>query len=263
MTDRNHSVEKTLKIIEALAQASTPLRLSELSKMVSMPASTVLRMAKTLVSMGYAYQEEEEPCRYGLTMRFLKIGQMAAAHFSIRDIAHPYLGQISQVTGESCCLAIEDHHKVRYIDVIEGRGNMITIRQQVGHSGKMHCTGSGKLFLMQYTEEELDRYIEDAGLLSLTPHTITTKKDLQYELKECQERGYAIDDEECEIGMRCIAVPVYDVMDRVCAAISISGPISRMSKLLYETEFAPLLCSMADKVTKKITGACDDTDDEA
>lgn len=254
LTGGNQSVEKTLYIIEALARSSRPMRLSELSKAVDMPSSTVLRMVSTLVDMGYAFQEENDLKRYGLTMRFLYMGQMAAEHISFRDVAHDYLMRLSDELGESGCLSIEDNHRVRYLDVTEGRGNLITIRQRVGGSGSMHCTGSGKLFLTQYTDKQLDDYVANVGLQPLTVHTVTNKKELVYELESCKAKGYAVDDEECEIGMRCVAAPIYDINGKIIAVISISGPVSRMPRLRYETEIAPKICESAARITQVISG---------
>ena len=253
LTGSNQSVEKTINIIETLATSHAPMRLSELSNAVDMPNSTVLRMVNTLVAHGYAFQEEEEPHRYGLTMRFLRIGQMVTDRFSLRDITHPYLIKLSNETNESCCIATQDGFKVRYIDVIEGR-NLVTIRQRVGGTAQMHCTGSGKLFLMQYSEEQLDEFIATAGLPRLTEHTLVTKPDLMYDLSMCRERGYAVDDEECEIGMRCLAAPVYDANEHVIASVSISGPIARMTRMRYERDLAPILCEMAHKITAQVAG---------
>jgi DNA-binding IclR family transcriptional regulator len=249
----NQSVEKTMQIIEMLAKSNEPMRLSRLSREVEMPPSTVLRMLNTLVELGYAYQENEESRRYGLTLRFLHIGQMAAENFSIWNIAHPFLERVSRETGEAGCLAIKEINEVRYIDVINVVNGTLSIRQHIGGSGYLHSTGSGKLFLMQYSEKELDEYIQQ-GLPALTPHTLTTKRELMYELEKCRERGYAIDDQECEIGMCCVAAPLYDASQKVIASLSISGPISRMTKTRYETEIAPLLCKAANSITQLVSG---------
>lgn len=253
----NQSVEKTLRIIETLASSPTPMRLSELARQVEMPSCTVLRMVGTLIEQGYAYQEEEGLRRYALTTRFLGIGQMAAEHISIREIAHPYLIRLSSLTGESSCLAISENDAVRYLDVTEGNGSLITIRQRIGGSAPMHCTGSGKLFLMQYSTEKLKNYVSRNGLASLTVHTLTTLEDLQYDLNNCLKRGYALDDEECEIGMRCVATPIRDMQGNVVAALSVSGPISRMTRLRYETEIVPQLLEAAHKTTRLVTGQKD------
>lgn len=258
LSGSNQSVEKTLLIIETLASAHSPMRLSELAKAVDMPPSTVLRMVNTLVNLGYARQEDEPSKRYALTTRFLRIGQQAAEHIDIREISHPLLLELSQKTGQSSCLSICDQNKVRYLDVVEGSGSMVAIRQRIGGSARMHCTGSGKLFLMQYTDEQLDEFISQRGLPPLTPNTVTNKAELCHELKTCLRRGYAMDDEECEIGVRCAAAPVYDYAGRVIAAISISGIISHMQKLRVEMEMVPLLLEAAEKVTGILVGKRED-----
>lgn len=251
----NMSVQKTIRLIEIMAMSPEPLRLSDLAAQADMPASTTLRMVNTLVDCGYAYQEEGSLQRYGLTMRFLQIGQMIAGHFSIRDLVHPYLITLAKETGESCCLSIDDNRRVRYLDVVENTLSNVMIRQRVGGSALMHCTGSGKLFLSRYSPEALDAYIADNGLNPLTPHTFSTPESLRAELAACRERGYAFDDEECEIGMRCIAVPILDAGEQICAVISLSGPISRMTWERCENDLAPLLCSYAARITDKVRGA--------
>lgn len=250
----NQSVEKTLRIVEILAHSGEPMRLSELSEQAEMPPSTTLRMINTLVEYGYAFQEDNGSQRYGLTLRFLHIGQMAADHFSIRDIAHSHLVMLAQETGESCCLSIDEGGVIRYIDVVESAKSHVMIRQRIGGSAKMHCTGSGKVFLWQYDTQKLNAYVQEQGLSQITSHTITTMDELCYELELSRKRGYAIDDEECEIGMRCLAAPVYDAAGRIIGALSLSGPISRMSQMRYELELGPKLCEYAKRITERICG---------
>ena len=225
----NQSVGKTIQIIETMAYAKTPLRLCDLAHSVDMPPSTVLRMLTALVNAGYVYQEQAETRRYALTLRFLHIGQMAANCISLRDIAHPYLLHASELTGEAGCIAVQEGSHVRYIDVTEGVGNLLTIRQQIGGTGRMHCSGSGKLFLSQYDLPALDRFIKEEGLPELTSHTISTRDGLIRELDRCRALGYAMDDEECEQGIRCVAAPIRDASGRIIAAMSISGPITRIT----------------------------------
>ncbi|MDD3409298.1 MAG: IclR family transcriptional regulator [Eubacteriales bacterium] len=250
----NQSVEKTIRIIETLANAADPLRLSQIAASVDMPASTVLRMLNTLIECGYAYQETSELKRYGLTMRFAMIGQLIAERFSIRNISHSYLLDLAHRTGESCCLAIDDHGKVRYLDVVEANQSLITIRQRVGGSAMMHCTGSGKLFLSQYSSEQLEAFMKEHNMPALTSHTLTTPEELNYELDSVRRQGFAYDDEECEIGMKCLAGPIYDSKGKIIATLSLSGPISRMSKRRIEMELTPILCDTANQITAAICG---------
>ena len=253
MSKTNQSVEKTMRIVGILARANSPMRLSDIARDAEIPASTTLRMVNTLVECGYAYQEENGSQGYGLTMRFFKIGQQVASHFSIRDLAHPYLVSLAQEAGESCCLAILDHDEVRYLDVVESAKNHVMIRQRVGGSAPLHCTGSGKLFLCQYPPEKLAAFASK-GLRRLTPHTLTSAEELEYELRITRERGYAVDNEECEIGMFCLAEPIYDINHKIIAAISLSGPISRMTNMRIDLELIPSLRRATKLITEKING---------
>ncbi len=253
-TKPNQSVGKVLHIVEALAHSPEPMRLSDLARQTQMPACTALRMINTLVEAGYAFQEDNGSHRYGLTLRFLHIGQLAADHMSIRDIAHGFLVSLARETGESCCLSIDDNGVVRYIDVVESMKSHVMIRQRIGGTAMMHCTGSGKVFLWQYDDEKLEQYIMTKGLPEVTVHTITDPKELRYELQRSRSKGYALDDEECEIGMRCLATPIYDAAQHIIATLSLSGPISRMTPMRYELELVPKLRECAENITVRIGG---------
>lgn len=238
----NQSVEKVLQIIECLAQAGEPMRLNDLSRNVDMPDSTVLRIVNTLVQKGYAYQEENTH-RYALTLRFSSIGQLVSNTLQIRDIVKPYLKQLSSQSGESACLAIEEEMEVIYIDVEDGVDGMLKIMQRIGKRAPLHATGVGKLFLTQYPPEKLQRLVQEKGLSALTKHTLTTLDGLQKAIQTIKAQGYAMDDEECELGARCVAAPLYNYDNKVIAAISITGPsmrlnnekLERLKKLILET----------------------------
>lgn len=256
MTKGNQSVEKTLRIIEAMVDAGQPMRLLDIAQRVDYPSCTVLRMLNTLMDMGYAYQEENDLKRYGLTLKFAALGQRVADQTTYQSIVHPFLQQLSARTGETCCASVLEQHKARYFDVVVGGANgALTVRQKIGSSAFLHCTGSGKMFLVQYTPEQLDELEQLRGLPAFTPHTITTRERLTEELRLCRERGYAIDDEEVEIGMRCIAAPVFDNRGKTIVTICMSGPSVRMTKERIETELAGLLLDTARRITEKIAGS--------
>jgi DNA-binding IclR family transcriptional regulator len=248
LTKTNQSVEKTLQIIETMAAAREPLRLADIALKVQMPASTTLRMVNTLVQQGYAYQEANS-LRYGLTLRFTQIGSQVNAQLSIRDIAHPILVRLTQDYNESACLAIEEEMEVIYIDVVDGPDGLLKITQRIGKRAPMHSTGVGKLMLTQYTPAMLALLIEKRGLLRLTPNTVTSMEDLNKEMELIRQRGYALDDEECELGARCLAAPVRNFEGKIVAAISLSGPISRMN-LKRISEVAPSLITAADEIAR-------------
>ena len=195
----NQSVEKVLQIIEIMAHERQPMRLQDVAAGCGMPASTVLRMLNTLLVYGYVNQDPHS-LRYSLSLKFAQIGSRVCEQVSLRDIVHPLLAELSRECREASCLAIEEDMEVVYTDVVDGPDSMLKIMQRIGKRAPMHSTGIGKLLLLNYSEEQLDEYIAAKGLPALTPNTLVTKQALAAKLEEIRGQGYALDDEECELG---------------------------------------------------------------
>ena len=121
-----------------------------------------------------------------------------------------------------------------YIEVVPGPDQMIRTMQRIGNLAPMHCTGVGKLLLLNHKESYIDKMIEKKGLQKFTDNTITTKRALLKELETVKKQGYAFDNEECEIGARCISLPVRDFSGKVVAGISVTGPVFRMDEIINE-----------------------------
>lgn len=230
----NQSLEKAMQIIEVMAAARGSMRLQDIAAEASLPGSTALRMINTLVRCGYAYQDQAT-LRYGLTLQMTRIGSLVSAQLSLREFAHPIMEEVSAKCEESCCLAIEQDSEVVYIDLVEGPDSMLRIMQRIGKRAPMHCTGIGKLLLLNYSTEELHDFISRIGLESFTANTITTETGLLKELTQIRSQGFAMDDEECEVGARCIAAGIYDYTGKIIGGISVSGPTTRVNlkKLQY------------------------------
>ena len=224
----NQSVEKTLQIIEIMAESREPLRLQDIALKVEMPASTVLRLVNTLVSCGYANQDSIT-LRYSLSLKFMLIGGLVSSQTSIRDLAHPYLFELSKKCKESVCLAIEQDMEVVYLDVIDGPDGILKITQRIGKVAPLHSTAVGKIMMLNLDPKQLNQLIALKGLQVLTPNTITHKEALIKELEKIKVQGYALDDEECELGARCISAGIKDYTGKYIAGISVSGPTTRMS----------------------------------
>lgn len=227
-TVKNQSVERTFQIIEIMAKGRANMRLLDIAEKVKLPTSTVIRYLATLMSYNYVRQDPET-LRYSLSLKFCQIANMINSQFSIRDIARPFLIKLSNICRESTCLAQEEDMTVLYIDTVDGPDAMLKTFQRIGKKASLHCTGVGKLLLLNYSDEKLDELIEKYGLPAVTPNTITNKEDLIEELRKVRNNNYAIDDEECEIGARCVAAPIRDYTNQVIAGISVSGPTNRMT----------------------------------
>lgn len=236
---KNQSVEKVFQIIEIMASAKTSMRLLDISEKLSLPASTVLRFLNTLMAFNYVNQDPET-LKYRLSMKLCQIGHMVNSQFSIRETVRPYLVELSEKCQESACLAIEDDMSVVYIDAVDGPDSILRTMQRIGKIAPLHSTGVGKLLLLNYSAGKLDRLIAEKGLPALTLNTITTKEKLLFELEKIRTQGYSLDDEECEIGAKCIAAPLRDYTGNIVACISVSGPVSRMT------------CEKTEKITATI-----------
>lgn len=241
-TKGNQSVGKALKIIEILAGSREPMRLMDIAASAQMPPSTALRMIATLTECGYVAQESDSQ-KYYLTLKFARIGAMAASRFNIRDVAHPYLTLLSRECGEATCVAVDSDMTALYVDVVDGPDGILKITQHIGKLSPLHCTGVGKCLLLNYDKETLDAFIAKKGLPALTPNTITSKERLQEELQAIRQRGYAMDNEECELGVRCIACGISDHSGKVVAALSISGPVGRMTENRVISMSTPLIAA--------------------
>lgn len=225
----NQSSDKLLIILEFLSEQPAPLRLQDIAAQCNMNPSTALRFINALQQRNYVAKTIDTG-RYYLTHKVCALAQNVSSYADIRSIATPFLHELSQFFSECCNLAIQDHGKIIYIEVVRNFANKTLLTtQRIGNVAPMHCTGIGKLFLAEYSENELDSFITAYGLERFTKNTLVTKYDLLKELATIRKRGYAYDNEECEVGARCISVPIHDYTGKTIAGISISGPSVRMT----------------------------------
>ena len=236
----NQSLGKALQIMEFLADESEPARLNDIAEALDIPASTVLRFLNALMDSGYV-RKDRDSSRYLMTLKIADIGRKVHAKFSVRRTLYPYLKEIGARLGESTSLCIEEGGKVVYIDVIEGPAKTLQTLQRIGKVAPMYCTGTGKILLLDHSPEEIDAYLARQELVAYTDKTITDIPSLRIELDRVRERGYAFDAEECEVGVRCIAVPIRDFSGRTIASMSISAPVSRLDETRQERAIATLL----------------------
>ena len=224
----NQSVEKVLQIIEVMADSKGPLRLQDIAQRTEIPAATALRLVNTLVEKGYAFQDQNT-LRYGLTLQLARIGSQIRGQISLRDCARPIMEQLAAHCREACCLAVEENAQVVYIELVDGPDNILRIMQYIGKRAPMYCTGIGKLLLLNKSEQEIRQLLERTGMKRYTDNTLTTPEALLRELEQVRRQGWAMDNEECELGARCVAASVRDYTGRIIGGISISGPTTRLT----------------------------------
>lgn len=223
------SLDRALDVLEALAEADEDLSVSQLTAQLGLPLGTIHRLLSSLVSRGYVSQDRTTR-RYGPGPRLLQVATRAASsqRFSLARIARPSLQRLTDSTGETSNLLVLQGREAAYSEQISSP-HLVRLFTEVGQRVPLYCTGGGKAILSGMNRPELDAYLADITLRPWTPKTLSTVAALRTEVETCAERGFALDDEERDLGVCCVAAPIFDRLGRCVAALSISGPSSRLS----------------------------------
>lgn len=247
----NLSSDKLLRIIEGLAACRQPSRLTDLSEKLGIPQPTALRYLKTLCSQGYAYQDDNTGC-YALTWKICLLGDAVKTNLTLRSIASPILREAANEIGAGTLLAVESNGRVLYLDYIDNPRWTSKTFLRIGRDAPIYASASGKILLSSFSRHKVESIMENAGLEHLTPKTITNPDTLFTELAQIQRQHYSIDDEECELGYRCVSVPVYDYTGLIVAAISAFDSIERLSMSRIEDEVVPQLKKYAGVISGRL-----------
>ncbi len=253
------SSDKLFTIFEFLSRQTNPIRLQDLAKGLSMSQPTVLRYLNSLVKMGYIYKDAET-LRYTPTFKICRISHRILTNITIRDVAWPDMRALSLQIGCGATVAKPQNNEILYLDVIYHPSAPFGSLQRIGKGAPMHVTGSGKLFLSALSDENLSSYIQKYGLPCITDKSITSTDQFRSEIEKIREQGYSIDDEECEIGFRCISAPLYDYTDELVAAASLFAPVSIFNLDFLQNEVAPRLKKVARYISFRL-GAAVSVDD--
>lgn len=239
------SLDHALVILETMSRGPLPVGLSEISRQTGFPKTTVHRILLTLVRRGFL-RKESQTGRYQLTLKFFEVGSTAVSQLGIKDVAKPYLESLRNLSGETAHLAVMDDDGVFYIDKIES-SQSIRMYSYIGRRAPVHCTAVGKALLAYQPKEKIEKFLS-RGVKAYTQNTILDKKKLMEELSKIRKQEYALDKEELEIGLFCIASPVRNHSGEVIAAVSISGPGVRLSKSRLG-ELIPLVVQTGSEIS--------------
>ena len=226
---KNQSLRKALQILEGMTRIPLPARLQDIAFSLKMPQSTVLRFLNTFIDYGYVSQDQDTSCYY-LTLKLAEIGSRVRDSLPFQNSLAKYVKQVAQKFNESASLCIEHDMQMVYVVTQDSPSRMLQTLHRIGRIAPMHATGVGKLHLLNYSDTKLAELEEKFGLPKLTDHTITDMDSLNKEIAHIRKQDYALDNEECEEGVRCIAVPVRNFSGEVAAAISLSAPVARLDQ---------------------------------
>ncbi len=233
-TERNPSLyrvqvlDRALAILDALAQLREDASLAEVAAAVKLHKSSVHRLLMSL-ERHRLVDRDPQSGKFRLGMRLFDLGTLAVARFNVRDRGRPHLERLMYNSHETVHLCVLDNGEMLYVDKIEP-DRAVRLSSTIGHRNNAHCTAVGKAMLALLTEAEVDAILQQRGMQRCTGRTLVTPAELKADLRAIRERGYAVDDEEHEEGVRCVAAAVRDSAGRPVAAMSVSAPSFRLSQ---------------------------------
>lgn len=244
-----NSIVRAIDILDLYNHQKTELGISEIASRLGIYKSTVHRIVSTLEWKGIL-EKNPENCKYKLGLKLYKIGVLARDENELIAVSMPHLENITNICGETSNLVIMDGSMSVYLSQ-QTSDKMVRIFTKVGARVFPHCNAAGKVLLSDMGEEEIEEIILTNGFPRYTDHTITDKEKLIEELKNVKMNGYAIDHEEREEGVMCVAAPIRDKSKRVIAAVSVSGPKYRIEELKLQ-ELIELVKNKADEISKQL-----------
>ncbi|MCH7895709.1 MAG: IclR family transcriptional regulator [Candidatus Methylomirabilales bacterium] len=244
------SVDRALDILEAFNYQEEELGVTELSQKLGLHKNNVFRLLATLECRGYIEQDKRTG-NYRLGMKTFEVANIFLHHLGLRRQARPVLEEMVNRCDETAYLGILDGPEVVYV-LMHETSQTVRIVPRLGHRLPAYCTASGKIQLAYESRDHLAQIFEGHPLKSLTANTVDNLDKLVTHLKEVARLGYAVDDEELEEGVRCVAAPVKDYSHRVVAGVGLSGPVSRFSMERVEKELVPLVKEAAAKISQRL-----------
>jgi len=239
------SLARGLKIMELLAANDDPVSVTELATELGIDKSSASRLVHTLSAYGYAEQDATSR-RYRLGPQIVRLSRSLLTRMPLRDEAKPFLRQLVERTGECAHLAVLAQDRALYVDQVESPASL-RVTTGVGTLAPLHCTALGKCLLAFGNGVPLPK-----ELRSFTPRTITDPEALRLHLEQTRRQGYAVDDEEYDYGVRCVAAPVFDFRGKAIGAIGISGPAGRMG-LDRIPHFAQVVLDAARELSNRMS----------
>lgn len=242
------SVDRSLQVIKMISK-NKEMGVTEIAKEVSINKSAVHRILSTLVLHGFV-EKNTLTNRYKLGYAVLQIASNLLESIDIRAEASPFLKELEEKTNEVIHLVVYDKGEVVYIDKLEGN-ETLRMHSKIGKRAPMHCTGVGKAILAYLPHQKVVDILKEKGMPKITEHTIDDEEEFFRVLREIKEQGYALDLEENEMNIKCIAAPIFNRQGEIYSAISISGLSLRMTeeRLL---ELKEMITAVAEKISMRL-----------
>jgi DNA-binding IclR family transcriptional regulator len=238
-------IERMMKLLDVLAQHPEPLGLKQVAQYTGLHPSTAHRILSAMASDRLV--DRIEPGSYRLGMRLLELGNLVKSRISVRELALPVMRELHAQTGETVNLSVRHDDEIVYVERTSSGRSAMRVVHVIGTRAPLHVTAAGKLFLLEEGFARLRDYARRTGLSPHTRNTFSSLPALERELERIQRQGWATDNEEAEIGVRCVAAGIRDDAGALVAALSISAPADRM-----KPQWGPLVKETAGRVSRAI-----------
>lgn len=243
------ALDKAINTLEIIASLDRDIDLAGISKQAGIPKSTMLRLLNTLSSHNLIHQDEKTR-RFSLGLELIALGRAAERSFNLVHHIHPFLLELSELTGETASIMVLEGNSSVYIDQVLSK-RLIRGEPLIGKRIELHCSSGGKILMSAMDDNRINNMLKGKVLVPRTEKTITDAEELKKELQKIREQGYAVDNEEAEIGGRCVAVPLRDKSHKTIAAISVMGPTTRIRQKDF-SQLAEIVKSIAEKASASL-----------
>jgi IclR family KDG regulon transcriptional repressor len=247
------TIERVSSLLDIVGQNPQGISIRDLSVKLKLPKGTIHRLLSSLLYFGYVRQDSKTR-NYFLGFKLVELGNLLLSQLDLRKEAEPFLKDLAERTKETVHMVVLDRNEIVYIDKVETDQNTSGLRMasRVGLRNPAHSCAVGKVLLANHSEEALNEFIREKGLTKRTENTITNPIQLREHLNIVKVQGYAIDDEENERGIRCVAAPIYNEGGKPVAAVSISGPAFRITKKVIQETLKKEVMETALKISQKL-----------
>ena len=238
-------IERMMKLLETLEQHPEPLGLKQIAQYTGLHPSTAHRILAAMAADRLV--DRVEPGSYRLGMRLLELGVLVRSRISVRELALPMMRELHAQTGETANLSVRHGDEIVYVERTSSGRSAMRVVHVIGARAPLHITAAGKLFLLEDGFARLRDYAKRSGLAEHTRNTLSSITLLEKDLERVQRQGWASDNEEAEIGVRCVAAGIRDDGGSLVAALSLSTPADRM-----KVQWGPLVKETAERISRTV-----------
>jgi len=238
-------IERMMSLLDALAASPDAASLKQLAQATELHPSTAHRILAAMTTARFV--ERQDAGTYRLGIRLLELGGIVKSRINMREVALPFMQDLHEKIGEAINLGARHDDEIVYLERTSSGRALVRVVYLVGGRAPLHLTSLGKLFLATDSPQNVRDYAKRTGLPGKTPHSLTTLAALEKELDKVRRHGIAYDDEEAEIGLKCVAAPIHDDEGNVVAALSVSAPADR-----HDPDWARQVKQTADAVSRTL-----------